>query len=402
MKTTLILFLICISQALVAQTYDEDVVMKACSCIYNAEGDSIDSIVNSCLLKALYHSLAEDGISQRKIMQDYTNPKNVQDDVDDQVTFADYLNMLYENCSATQHLIEKKQLRYSMLSDTAEVNRYYQKGIEYKTQNKADSAILYFQKSLRIFPENDKALLNLGDAYWATGNSQKALSAYAKLIRYYPENPEGYFGLGLISFSDNDYVTTARLMKHAYMIYSTQESNRVRDCKEYLKASYYYLKEERKDSLFAVVAGEFIPPVYQPENFDQLQNMELNNEIDCRLMEPQILICDNYILSTPVDDKNINRKYAIEAMKRWMAKTPNYIYHVDKNVAKILDKKGDVLSVFIAAMTKFSIENPEQGNDTKAVAQYAWNTTLDYIANKSNNIQLTGEIKKMINSHSRH
>jgi len=395
-KTLTILFLICISQAIVAQTYDEDVVMKACSCIYNAEGDSIDSIVNACLLKALYHSLAEDGISQQKIMQDYANPKNVQDSVDNQVTFADYLDMLYENCSATQHLIEKKQLRYSMLSDTAEVNRYYQKGIEYKNRNKADSAILYFQKSLQIFPENDKALLNLGDTYWATGNSQKALSTYARLIRYYPENPEGYFGLGLVSFSENDYVTAARLMKHAYMIYSTQESNRVRDCKEYLKASYYYLKEEGKDSLFAAVAGEFIPPVYQPENFDRLQYIELDNEIDCRLMEPQILICDNYILSTPVDDKNINRKYANEAMRRWMAKTPNYVYHVDKNVAKILDKKGNVLSVFIAAMTKFSIENPEQGNDPKAVALYAWNTTLDYIANKSNNIQLTGEHKKMI------
>ena len=432
MKKILIIFLVCISQALIAQTYDEDVVMKACSCIYNAEGDSIDSIVNSCLLKALYHSLAESGISEKKIMRDYVNLKNIQNDVNanDQITFADYLDMLYKNCSATQHLIEKKQSRYYKMSGTAEANRYYWEGLEYEKQSKADSAIisynkalaydslfvyaldnagilygqmnepdntiLYSQKSLRIFPEGYTALLNLGAAYLTIGDLHQALSTYAKLIRYYPEDPEGYFGLGLISFSDDDYVTTAHLMKRAYAIYSVQKSNRVHDCKDYLKASYYYLKEEGKDSLFAAIAEEFIPPVYQPENFDRLQNIELNNEIDCRLMEPQILICGNYILSTPVDEKNINRKYAIETVKRWMAKTPNYIYHVDKNVAKILDKKGDVLAVFITAMTKFSIENPEQGNDQKAVALFAWNTVLDYAANKANNIQLTGELKKMI------
>ncbi len=432
MKKILTIFLICISQAIIAQGYDEEVVMKACSCIYNAEGDSIDSIVNSCLVKALYHSLAEEGISKQKIMRDYSNLKNAPTDVniDDQTTFADYLEMLYKNCSATQHLIEKKQTRYYKMSASKQANQYYLEGVEcekqgrtdsaiiaynkalvydslfvyaldnagilYGKMNEPDSAIRYSQKSLRIFPEGYAALLNLSAAYLTKEESQKALPAYAKLIRYYPENPEGYFGLGLISFSDDDYATTARLMKHAYAIYSAQNSNRTHDCKEYLKASYYYMKEEGKDSLFASIAGEFIPPVYQPENFDQLKNIELNNEIDCRLAEPQILICDNYILSTPVDDSNLNRKYAIEVVKRWMNKTPNYVYHVDKNVSKILDRKGDVLAVFITAMTKFSIENPEQGNDHKAVALYAWNTTLDYAANKANNIQLTGELKKMI------
>jgi len=360
MKKILTIFLVCISQTLAAQIYDEDVVMKACSCIYNAEGDNIDSIVNTCLIEALYHSLAENGISKQKIMQYYSNPKNIEDsvNVDDQTTFGDYLGMLFKNCSATQHLIEKNPSYYSEMLDSAV-------------------------------------------SYLTNGNSQKALSTYARLIRYYPDNPDVYFGLGLLSFSNDDFVTTARLMKHAYMIYSVQESNRVRDCKEYLKASYYYLKAEGKDSLFAAVAEEFIPPVYRPENFDRLQDMVSDNEIDCRLMEPQILICADYILSTSVDDKNMNRKYAVEAVKKWMARTPDYIYHIDKNVIPILDVKGDVLAVFIAAMTKFSIENPEQGNDQEAVALYAWNTTLDYVANKANNIRPNGALKKMIKEKNR-
>ena len=338
-----------------AQTYDEDVVMKACSCIYHSDGDSIDSIVNSCLMKALLHSLAEDGITKEQILRNISKPVSPENlNTENQTTFGEYLEMLYRNCSATRYLIEK----------------YY--------------------------PEGHKALLDLGASYLSKGDSQNALSTYAKLIRYYPDNPDGYFGLGFISFSNGDYATTARLMKHAHIIYSAQQSNRVDECKEYLKASYYYMKEAGNDSVFASIAGEFIPPVYQPENFNQLQYIELNNAIDCRLAEPQILVCSNYILSTPVKDSDINRSFAIAAVKKWMAKTPDYIFHVDKNVAKILDVKGNVLAVFITAMTKFCIENPEQGNDSQAVASYAWDTVLYYAAKKENNVQLTRELKKMI------
>ncbi|MCL2649663.1 MAG: tetratricopeptide repeat protein [Candidatus Azobacteroides sp.] len=433
MKNILIISFICVAQMSFSQSlYDEDVVMKACSCIYNAESDSIDSIVNDCLIKALFHSLAEDGISKQKILQDYSKPKTISEylNTHDQTTFGDYLEMLYKNCSATRHLIEKKQEKYYTMSDSEQANHYYLSGVNYDQQGKRDSALIsynkaltydslfvqaldnigllygnmnepdsairYSQKSLRIFPEGYTALLNLSAACLTKGEHDNAFSSYAKIIKYYPESPEGYFGLGLISFSDNAYETATRLMKHAYAIYSAQKSGRVRNCEEYLKASYYYMKAEGKDSIFAQIAGEFIPPVYQPEDFDKLSNMELNGEIDCRLAEPQILVCDNYILSTPVDPKNKNRIFATTAVRRWLDKTPDYVFHVDKDVAKILDREGNVLNVFIAAMTKFAIENPEQGNDSKAVALYAWNATLDYIANKENNIKQTGEIKKMI------
>ena len=433
MKHIFTTLFICILQSSFSQSYyDEDVVMKACSCIYNAEGDSIDSIVNDCLIKALFHSLAEDGISKQKILQDYSKPKSISEyeNAEEQTTFGDYLEMLYKNCSATKHLIEKKQNNYYKMSDSEDANRNYIKGIDFEKQekpdsaiisynktliydslfvqaldnigllygnmNEPDSAILYSQKSLRIFPEGYTALLNLSASYLTKGDQQKAFSSYAKIIKYYPESPEGYFGLGLISFSDNKYETSTQLMKHAYMLYSVQKTEQAYNCKEYLKATYYYMKEEGKDSIFAQIAGEFIPPIYPPENFDQLPTVELKNEIDSRLAEPQILVCNNYILSTPIDTKNQNRILATIFVRKWLDKTPNYIFHVDKDVAKILDKEGNVLDVFIAAMTKFAIENPEQGNDPQAVTLYAWNTTLDYIANKANNIKQTGEMKKMI------
>ena len=418
MKKTITVFLICISQTLIAQTYDEDVVMKACDCIHHAESNSIDSIANACLTKA-QNSLAEEGIS---------NPANAS--VSNRTILANYLNTLYRNCSAIKNLIEKKQSRYYKMSGSTEANHYYLEGIEYEKQSKADSAIisynkaltydsrfvnaldkagalyrqmdeidnaiLYSEKSLQIFPEGYNALLNLSIASQTANDFRKAISNYAKLIWYYPEDPEGYFGLGVINFSDRDYLSTARLMKRAYMLYAAQGSDRTLNCREYLRASYYYLKKEGKEILFTSVAKEFVPPVYQAENFDQLKNIELNSKIDCRLMESQVLICSNYIFSTPANDKNLNRQYATEAIIRWMGSTPDYIFHIDRNISKILDEKGDILAVFIAAMTKFSIENPEWENNQ--ITQFALNATLSYAANKANNIQLTSELKKIIKS----
>ena len=426
MKKILTVLFIGITQIGIAQTYDEDVIMKACSCIYNSQNDSIDSVVKNCLMKALLHSLSEDGISKKAILQEQTN----MEDIENQTTFGEYLEMLYKNCSATSYLIDKKQNRYYKMSDFEDANIYYNKGVDFENREKPDSAIIsynkaltydslfvqaldhigllygnmgepdkaiqYSKKSLDIFPEGYTALLNLGAAYLTKEDYPEAFSSYVKIVKYYPESPEGYFGLGLVSFADNDYTTTARLMKHAHLLYSVKQSDHIYDCNEYLKASYYYLKEKGNDSLFVEIAEEFIPPIYQSENFNRLENFELKNEIDSRLMEPQIIICSDYILSTPAGNLDQNRTLAINIVKKWMSKTPDYIFNVDKNVAKILDKEGNVLSVFVAAMTKFAIENPEQGNNHKAVALYAWNVVLDYAANKTNNLKLTGEIKKMI------
>ena len=427
MKKILLLCSLCIPSIVISQLYDEDVVTKACECIYNSPNDTIDAVINSCMMKALLFSLEEDGISQETILQDFARKKSVEP----QTFFSEYLEMLYKKCFAIQTLIEKKAQQYTKRSASAESNRYYQEGIDYLQQNELaialasfhkalsydslfvaaldsvgaiysregmpDAAIEYCQRSLQIFPEGYTALATLAQSYLINGETQESFKIYARLIKYFAKDPEGYFGMGSISFFNEDYPTTARLMKHAYDIYSQKNAGRANECRDYLKIAYYYMKEEGQDSLFIAIAGEeFIPPLYPPEQFFQLPNMELNDEIDCRLMEPQILLCAGYILSTPVNAADKNRTYAINAVKRWMLETPDYSYNIEKNVAKILDKEGNVMSVFVTAMTQFSIENPDKGNDSQAVSWYAWNTVLDYVSTPANNIKLTGEIKKMI------
>ena len=428
MKKTFLLFCLCITHTVIAQIYDEEVVTKACECVYNSTDDNIDAVINSCIMKALLHSLEKDGISQEAILKDVAKKKNLET----QAVFSEYQEMLYRKCFAIQSLIEKKAKRYSNLSDSADANRYYQEGVAYMKhdslslalgyfnralahdslfvaaldsagiiyfrQGMPDAAIEYCQRSLQIFAEGYTALENLAKCYLLNGESQESFKIYAKLIKYFAKDPEGYFGMGSISFLNEDYPTAARLMKYAYDLYAGKNAGRAEESKDYyLKIAYYYMKEAGQDSLFLSIAGEeFIPPIYRPEQFSQLQYLKLNNEIESRLMESQILICADYILSTPVNTADKNRTYAIDAVKRWMSATPDYTYRVEKNVSPILDKEGQVMSVFITAMVKFSIENPSKGNDKQAVSWYAWNTVLDYASNPANTIKMTGDLKKMI------
>ncbi len=426
-KIIVFLFVCCITQAGFAQQFDEEVIINACHCINRSEGkENIDSIINDCLSRSLLFSLGKEGISKEKLLEDYAASAGSQN----QSTFGTYLEMLSKTCWATQLLVEKKQARYYKMSDSEPANRYYTECLDYENKealdsaivsvekalasdslfvfawdkagalyekrNQQDKAIVCFQHSLRIFPEGNTALNRLGLLYLSEEDYEQAMKIYTRLINYYPKNIDGYLGLARISFRNRDYPTTIRLIQHIYRDCQEKNPEYLPECREYMKVSYYYMKKEGNEDLFREIAEEFVPPLYQPEDFDRLQDMKLNSEIDCRLMEPQVLICSDYILSTPVNHSDQNREYAIAAVKKWMESTPDFIFHLNKNVAPVLDKKGDVLPVFITAMVEFSIRNPEKGNDQKAVALYAWNRFLDYASNPSNNIRLTGAIKKMM------
>ncbi len=408
------------------QIFDEEVISNACNCIYNAPGDSIDSIVNSCLMKSLLYSLEKDGtITGNKLPESFT-----EEEAGTRVTFGQYQEMLYKICYAPSLLVQKKQNRYYKMPDSEEATRFYLQGTELEKEGDFERAIEAFKtsllydslavntldqagavfrklndwnkareyslKSLQIFPEGYYGLINIGETCLASEDSQGALAAYIKLVKYYQKNAEGYFGLARISFSSADYPGAIRLLKQAYSLLPENDTCRAREMVKYFRQIYFLMKESGSDALFREEASEFIPGVYQPKDFIQLESLELNNEIDCRLAEPQILVCADYILSTPVDTSNATRTLAIAALKKWFAKTPHYVFHIDKSVAEVLDPGGNVMNLFITAMSEFCIENPEKGNDRQAIDTYAWTTVLKYAGNKANKVPLTEQMKKRI------
>ena len=72
-----------------------------------------------------------------------------------------------------------------------------------------DEAISHFREALRINPNQAEGLINLGNAYQATGNNPAAIESFREALRLNPNNVEGHFRLGyaylMAGYSDLAY-----------------------------------------------------------------------------------------------------------------------------------------------------------------------------------------------------
>lgn len=60
------------------------------------------------------------------------------------------------------------------------------------------SAIQYYERALKIHPENSDVRTDMGTAYWYSGDADKALAEMQTSLRYSPHHPQTLFNLGWI------------------------------------------------------------------------------------------------------------------------------------------------------------------------------------------------------------
>jgi cytochrome c-type biogenesis protein CcmH/NrfG len=60
------------------------------------------------------------------------------------------------------------------------------------------NAIQYYERALKIHPENPDVRTDMGTAYWYTGNADKALAAMEVSLKYRPGHPQTLFNLGWV------------------------------------------------------------------------------------------------------------------------------------------------------------------------------------------------------------
>jgi cytochrome c-type biogenesis protein CcmH/NrfG len=59
-------------------------------------------------------------------------------------------------------------------------------------------AIQYYDRALRIKPENSDVRTDLGTALWYTGDADRAITEFQKALKYRPGHPETLFNLGVV------------------------------------------------------------------------------------------------------------------------------------------------------------------------------------------------------------
>jgi hypothetical protein len=130
----------------------------------------------------------------------------------------------------------------------------------------------------------------------------------------------------------------------------------------------------------------------QVQNYD---NVKLATAADCRAADPVALEASTYLLSTPFEKDNISRLKSLSFIIKWMTATPDYSFAIDETAGKLMKGSDDLLGLYMAAMTKYCLENKASANDQKLVKLNAITYVLNYVENEQNNIKMTKQLKKL-------
>jgi len=130
-------------------------------------------------------------------------------------------------------------------------------GISYRKMKQYDKAIEAYTKCLEIYDKGRLPLLNIAITYNLNEQYEEAMEHYEKFIEFYSGDPEGYYGLGLIQYTQNQEEKGLDNLIHAYTIYTAQNSPYRADAAK--KIGYMYKDLQNKDrlDLFHKIADKY-------------------------------------------------------------------------------------------------------------------------------------------------
>ena len=130
-------------------------------------------------------------------------------------------------------------------------------GISYRKTGQYNKAIEAYKKSLKINPKGRLPLMNIAVAHNLNKQPKQAIKYYEKFITNYIEDPEGYYGLGLIQYTNHMQEEGLDNLIHAYTIYTAQNSPYGSDAAKKIGYMYNDLKKQNKQDIFNRVASKY-------------------------------------------------------------------------------------------------------------------------------------------------
>lgn len=130
-------------------------------------------------------------------------------------------------------------------------------GVSYRKTNQYEEAILAYKKSLEINPDGRMPLMNIAVTYNLKKEYAEAIKYYNKFISLYKDDPEGYYGLGLILYTNNKVEEGLDHLIRAYTIYTAQNSPYRADAAKKIGYMYNDLKNQDKLDTFNKIAMKY-------------------------------------------------------------------------------------------------------------------------------------------------
>lgn len=108
--------------------------------------------------------------------------------------------------------------------------------------------------------------------------------------------------------------------------------------------------------------------------------------------------CSDYILNSPVNVimNDLNHLNAMQFIMRWMEGTPDYMFSIDEKITRSTKSETALLSVYLAAMCKFSLENKAKSEDEDEVRYNSFLIFIKYCEDPAREVKQNKAIKELI------
>jgi len=129
------------------------------------------------------------------------------------------IKKLKQQLAQTKNVNEKLKIQkdYNVSSNQLTAEDWFQKGYNSAEIGEYDDAILYYQKSIELYPYAE-AYLNIGVIYADKGNYDKAIECFQKAIEINPDYAGAYYNMGRVHADKGYYIRAIRYWQKAVKI----------------------------------------------------------------------------------------------------------------------------------------------------------------------------------------
>lgn len=125
------------------------------------------------------------------------------------------------------------------------------------------------------------------------------------------------------------------------------------------------------------------------------QDIKLEKPSDYKETEPLALSAATFILTNPFVEVDAGRGGALAFLSTWITGTKDYSFNMQGIIADI-SMDANLLSIFVAAMVKYSLENKVASVNPLTVELNAAKMVIAYCDDPKNNFKLKKKYRKLL------
>lgn len=139
-----------------------------------------------------------------------------------------------------------------------------------------------------------------------------------------------------------------------------------------------------------------ILPAVSGQNPEQWQQIKFEKPEDFKAHEGVVLECARFVLNVAAEPGNPARKTALSKVAEWMSGTPDHTFIIGEHVGKLMNGNEAILGIYMAAMTKYVLENKDRATASDEIQYHSFDTLLEYCADPRNKVPSSRELKKAL------